>query len=290
MAMWFFTLGAVTAAGALAATAENLALFAVLATLAAGSVFLAIGDAVGSTGWVKLAGWVLVVSAGLAYYVATAMMLAASAGKVLLPLGKPKLEANKPGAQPVRPIELDGASRASSRANERAPQPPQIDSADALLRKQMSKLITIKETLARTVLPKLQQEAQDQQLQQAFADHLKQTRGHVDNLRTAFAELGASASGGQDKVLDAAKEERKTQVQQLAPALRDGFNASTAMGTEHHEIAEYEAAIRLAEALGQERISTLLRANLSEEVEALEKLAEHATRLARQGAQEPAVR
>jgi uncharacterized protein len=107
MAMWFFTLGAVTAAGALAATAENLTLTAVLGTLAAGSIFLAIGNGVGSTGWVKLAGWVLVVSAILAYYLATAMMLAASAGKVMLPLGKPKADANKPGAQPVRPIELE---------------------------------------------------------------------------------------------------------------------------------------------------------------------------------------
>jgi uncharacterized protein len=34
-------------------------------------------------------------------------MLAASAGKVLLPLGKPKKDANKPGAQPVKPIELE---------------------------------------------------------------------------------------------------------------------------------------------------------------------------------------
>jgi len=107
LAMWFFTLGAITAAGALAATAENLALTAVLGTLAAGSIFLAIGHGVGSTGWVKLAGWVLVISAILAYYLATAMMLAASAGKVLLPLGKPKKDANKPGSQPVRPIELE---------------------------------------------------------------------------------------------------------------------------------------------------------------------------------------
>jgi len=107
MAMWFFTLAAITAAGALAATAENLALVAVLGTLAAGSLFLAIGHGVGSTGWVKLAGWVLVVSAALAYYLATAMMLAASAGKVLLPLGKPKKDANKPGAKPVKPIELE---------------------------------------------------------------------------------------------------------------------------------------------------------------------------------------
>jgi succinate-acetate transporter protein len=107
MAMWFFTLAAITAAGALAAIAENLALVAVLGTLAAGAFFLAIGHGVGSTGWVELSGWVLVVSAILAYYLATAMMLAASAGKVILPLGKPKKDANKPGSKPVKPIELE---------------------------------------------------------------------------------------------------------------------------------------------------------------------------------------
>lgn len=170
------------------------------------------------------------------------------------------------------------------------PQPPQIESADALLRKQLGKLLTIEETLARTVLPKLQEEAEDQQLQQTFGEHLEQTRGHAEKVRSAFAELGASPNGGRDKVLDAAKQEREHEVQRLAPALRDGFNASTAMGTEHHEIAEYEAAIRLAEALGQERVSTLLRANLREEVDALERLGSHATRLAQQAAQEPAVR
>jgi ferritin-like metal-binding protein YciE len=91
-------------------------------------------------------------------------------------------------------------------------------------------------------------------------------------------------------VLDAARQEREQEVQQLAPALRDGFNASAAMGTEHHEIAEYETAIRLAEALGHERVSSLLRENLREEVDALEKLGSHATRLVQQGAQQPAVR
>ena len=78
-------------------------------------------------------------------------------------------------------------------------------------------------------------------------------------------------------------------MQKLAPALRNGFNATQAMGTEHHEIAEYEAAIRLAEALGEENVSALLRQNLRQEVEALEKLGGHATRLAEKGAKEPAV-
>jgi succinate-acetate transporter protein len=108
-AMWFWTLAAITAAGALAALAENLALFATLAVLAAGSVFLALGLSFGSTGWVKLAGWVLVAAAILAYYLATSIMLLAGAGKVILPIGKPKKDANTPGAQPVKPIQLEWA-------------------------------------------------------------------------------------------------------------------------------------------------------------------------------------
>ena len=105
-AMWFWTLAAITAAGALAAIAESVGLFAVLATLAAGSALFAVGLSVGSTGWVKVAGWAFVAAAILAYYVATSIMLLSSWGRVVLPLGKPKKEANVPGAQPVRPIEL----------------------------------------------------------------------------------------------------------------------------------------------------------------------------------------
>jgi uncharacterized protein len=58
---------------------------------------------------VKVAGWVLVASAIAAWYVATAMMLLAGAGKVVLPLGKFTKEANMPGGQPTKPIQLGWA-------------------------------------------------------------------------------------------------------------------------------------------------------------------------------------
>jgi uncharacterized protein len=108
-AMWFYTLAAITAAGALAAIAESAGLFVVLGTLATGSALLGVGLSVAGVGWVKVAGWVLVASAIAAWYVATAIMLLAGAGKVVLPLGKPKREANVPGGQPVKPIQLEWA-------------------------------------------------------------------------------------------------------------------------------------------------------------------------------------
>jgi len=106
---WFFALAIVTASGALASVAESLGLFAVLSTLAAGSGILAGALIYGSHSWVTVAGWVLVVSAGFAWYTATAMMLAATSGRTILPLGKLKKEANIPGRRPIEPIQLEWA-------------------------------------------------------------------------------------------------------------------------------------------------------------------------------------
>jgi uncharacterized protein len=106
---WFFALAVITGSGALAALAESIGLFSVLATLAVGSALLAGGLIYGSHGLVTVAGWVLVASAILAWYVATAMMLAFAGGRVVLPLGKYSKEANKPGGRPTRPIELEWA-------------------------------------------------------------------------------------------------------------------------------------------------------------------------------------
>jgi succinate-acetate transporter protein len=108
--MWFVALAAITYSGAAAAMAEgNLGVTAVLGTLAVGSTFAAIGLLKGSTFTEHTAGWIFVVSAILAWYVATAMMLKAAAGKTVLPLFKTEAEANKPGEKPTRPIQLEWA-------------------------------------------------------------------------------------------------------------------------------------------------------------------------------------
>lgn len=104
---WFLTLGAITGAGALASLAESLGLTAVLAPLSVGSILLAVFYLIGGTGWEHTAGWVLVASAICAFYVATAMMLKSTFGRVILPLGEPKREANIPGSQFTRVIEFE---------------------------------------------------------------------------------------------------------------------------------------------------------------------------------------
>jgi uncharacterized protein len=107
LGFWFLTLGAITAAGFLASLAESAGLAAVLGSLAVGSALLAVHYLVGGLGWQHSGGWVLIASAIAAFYTATALMLESTFGRVMLPLGKPRLEANKPGAVFTRPIEFE---------------------------------------------------------------------------------------------------------------------------------------------------------------------------------------
>jgi hypothetical protein len=59
------------------------------------------------SGWETAAGWLFVISAGLAWYTASAMMLAPTAGKIILPLGKYSRTANVPGRMPTTPVQLE---------------------------------------------------------------------------------------------------------------------------------------------------------------------------------------
>jgi uncharacterized protein len=104
---WFLVLGTITAIGALASLAEGMGLFLTLAALATGSAFLAVHYLTGGIGWQHTGGWVLIGSAVAATYTAAAMLFESTYGKVILPLGKPKLKANKPGERFTRPVHYE---------------------------------------------------------------------------------------------------------------------------------------------------------------------------------------
>jgi hypothetical protein len=105
LAFWFFPLAAITASGAIASIRENLALTLCLTTLAAGAGLLGVGYLVGGSGWLHTGGWVLFASSVCAFYTASAMMMEASFGRVVLPLGEPRAGANIPGREHTHPIE-----------------------------------------------------------------------------------------------------------------------------------------------------------------------------------------
>ena len=162
------------------------------------------------------------------------------------------------------------------------PLPPSVDSGRKLLLDQLGRLLTVESTLAKLVLPHLAQEIADDELKQAVQQHLQETKGHVMNVEEAFARLGEEPAGKPASGLDGLRLERDEKTGDIALGLRAGFECAAAMGTEHYEINLYDAAIRVATALGEDDVAALLRTNLTQETAALEKLAGHADRLAQQ--------
>jgi ferritin-like metal-binding protein YciE len=168
-------------------------------------------------------------------------------------------------------------------------QPPQIEDGTDLLLEQLGRLLTVEETLVRLVLPKLLQDVLDDELKQTIQEHLAQTRGHVGNVKEAFLALGVAPAGRPALGLDGLRAEHDTTAPQVVPGARGAVHASAAMGTEHYEINAYEAAIRLADALGADAVGGLLRANLEQEVAALGALGAHADRLSKLAVEERTV-
>jgi ferritin-like metal-binding protein YciE len=161
--------------------------------------------------------------------------------------------------------------------------PPQVATTRSLLLEQMGRLLTTEETLAKLVLPQVLLEIQDVQLADAVSSHLAQTRAHAGRVKEAFLALGELPSGRTALGLDGLKWERENVASEVAPGLRPFLACAAAMGMEHYEINAYEAAIRLAESeAGAEEVVRLLRANLEDEIAALQKLGGEADRLAGQ--------
>jgi hypothetical protein len=103
---WFIVLAAITLTGTLAAMFESGALVSVLGTLTAGSILLALSYLIGSSTLLTCGGWVLFASSLLAWYTASAMMLAGTAGRTILPLFSIEKARNQIGARPIVPVEF----------------------------------------------------------------------------------------------------------------------------------------------------------------------------------------
>lgn len=86
---WFIVLAAITAIGAWAALAENISLFLVLLFLALGSALEAISRLTGIVGALSIVtGYAFIISSLLAFYTASALMLAEAYGHPVLGVGK----------------------------------------------------------------------------------------------------------------------------------------------------------------------------------------------------------
>ena len=87
LGFWFIVLAAITWAGTAAASADSSVVTSVLGFLAAGSSVAAIAELVGNEALRILAGWLFIISAIIAWYAATALMVNSAFGRTVMGLG-----------------------------------------------------------------------------------------------------------------------------------------------------------------------------------------------------------
>ena len=87
LGFWFIVLAAITWAGTAAASADSSVVTSVLGFLAAGSSVAAIAELVGNEALRILAGWLFIISAIIAWYAATALMMNSAFGRTVMGLG-----------------------------------------------------------------------------------------------------------------------------------------------------------------------------------------------------------
>jgi ferritin-like metal-binding protein YciE len=122
-------------------------------------------------------------------------------------------------------------------------------------------------------LPKLAKAAEDAELEQAFSEHLEETKGQVERLKQVFTLLQEKPTGKHCKGMEGLVEEGKEAIDEVeeGEAYDIGLIGAAAR-VEHYEIAGYTAVIAMLKGLGLEEAAGHLAGTLNEENSALEKL------------------
>jgi len=116
-------------------------------------------------------------------------------------------------------------------------------------------------------LPKVAEAAYNEDLQDAFREHLEQTRKHVERLEKIFGRLGIE-KGEEEKCLameGLIKECNRTIEEFEESPVRDSALIIGAQKIEHYEIAAYGSLCELADVLGISGALNLLERTLDEE-------------------------
>lgn len=131
------------------------------------------------------------------------------------------------------------------------------------------------ETQLVSALPKMAKGAANPELKKIFTDHLVETKGHVERLKSIAELLGAKPTGKVCKAMKGLIEEGKEALEEKGEdAVLDIGLVAAAQRVEHYEIAAYGTAIALAERLGNKQVVALLEKTLGEEKNADETLTE----------------
>jgi ferritin-like metal-binding protein YciE len=119
-------------------------------------------------------------------------------------------------------------------------------------------------------LPKMKDAASSNELKDAFASHLDQTKNHVKRLEKVFELLEQDAKAKKCEAMESIVDEGVEIIEETDEdtTTRDVGLIMAAQKVEHYEITTYGSLIQIAKTLGREDIAEILDETLREENEA----------------------
>ena len=136
------------------------------------------------------------------------------------------------------------------------------------------------ETQLTRALPKMAKASSNDELREAFEEHLRQTSEHVSRLEQIFDTLEEKPTGKKCLGMEGlVKEGAETMREEYGTAVMDAAIIGAAQRVEHYEIAGYGTVRDIAKLLGEEEHVSLLEQTLREEKETNQKLTELAEQI-----------
>lgn len=124
-------------------------------------------------------------------------------------------------------------------------------------------------------LEELEETSSREELEEGFADHREETRGHIERLDEVFDLIGEEPEGTEDPVVEAMIEAHEEFVSKdPSDDALDRFNIAAGQKAEHYEIASYGNLTPMADQLGHDEAADLLEENMREEQDELDTLSE----------------
>ena len=122
-------------------------------------------------------------------------------------------------------------------------------------------------------LPKMARAASNEQLKQAFTQHLEETQGQIERLEQVFESLDERARGKHcDGIAGIIEEGKSVMEENFDDTTMDACLIAAGQRAEHYEMAAYGTLVAWAETMGHTDAARLLQQTLDEEKAADKKL------------------
>jgi ferritin-like metal-binding protein YciE len=163
--------------------------------------------------------------------------------------------------------------------------PKRVQRVEQLLVEELQDLMDGEKQLVRA-LPRMAKSAGDDELENAFREHLEVTRRQVQRLEQVFQTMDMRARSRSSKGMQGLVAEGQQIIDQgMEQEIHDAAMAAAGRKVEHYEMAGYESARSLAQQLGMREAAQLLQETLDEEVRTDRHLAQISKRLVKEASE-----